>query len=69
MKNILTNVVGVLLLFTGVYGLLFLDLDLIKFIALALISGILIYFENKTIKLILKKGVKKYLSWNTYLFI
>ena len=69
MKNILTNVVGVLLLFTGVYGLLFLDLDLIKFIALALISGILIYFENKTIKSILKKGVKKYLSWNTYLFI
>ena len=62
MKNILTNVVGILLLFTGVYGLLFLDLDLIKFIALALISGILIYFENKTIKSILKKGVKKYLS-------
>ena len=62
MKNIITNIVGFLLLVCGVYGLMYLELELIKVGFLFLCSGVLIYFKNATIKRYLSKGVKKYLS-------
>jgi len=62
MKNTITNVVGFILLSCGVYGLMFLDLELIKVGFLFLTSGVLIYFKNSTIKRYISKGVKKYIS-------
>ena len=62
MKNIITNIVGVILLACGVYGLMYLELELIKVAFLFLCSGVLIYFKNSTIKRYISKGVKKYLS-------
>ena len=62
MKNIITNIIGIILLVCGVYGLMYLDLELIKVGFLFLCSGVLIYFKNSTIKRYISKGVKKYLS-------
>lgn len=60
MRNVLTNIIGLILLACGVYGLLYLNLEIIKFAALVILSGALMYFKNSTIKRYLKKVINKY---------
>lgn len=62
MKNIITNIIGIILLACGVYGLMFLDLEIIKVGFLFLCSGVLIYFKNTTIKKYISKGLDKYIN-------
>ena len=60
MKNFVTNIAGGLFIFVGVYGLLYLDLDITRFSVLLLFGFIMIYLENKTIKKYIKKALDKY---------
>ena len=50
MKNKITNILGFIMLLLSVYGLLYLDLEVLEFLALSSISGLLIYFKNDKIK-------------------
>ena len=60
MKNIITNIVGSLLFFLSVGLFTYQDLSIIKFLTLTMLAGVLVYFDNKGIKSIIRKGVKKY---------
>ena len=62
MKNTITNIVGVIVFGLAVYMFTFQGLDTIKFFVLSVVSGVLVYFDNKGIKRIVNKGVKKYLK-------
>jgi len=61
-KNILTNILGSLMLLLSVYGLLYLDLEVLEFLALTSVGGLLIYFKNATIKAYILKALNKYLK-------
>jgi hypothetical protein len=58
MKNIISNIIGVILVGLSVYGLLYLDLERIDFTLLMIIGLACFYFENSTIK----KYIKKFLD-------
>ena len=62
MKNIITNILG--LCFTGfsIYGLLYLELEVLKFSILIAIGLSLFYFKNETIKKYIKKALNKWLK-------
>ena len=62
MKNITTNILGIIIISTSVYALIMLDLDLTSFFALCVLGGGLFYFENSTIKKYLEKGLNKFLD-------
>ena len=62
MKNILTNILGFIIVGVSIFGLLYLELTIIKFSALTLLGLALIYFENGTIKEYIKKGIDKLLK-------
>ncbi len=55
MKNIISNVIGLIIVGLSVYGLLYLDLDIVKFTLLDMIGFACFYFENETIQKFLKK--------------
>ena len=61
MKNIISNIIGFLIIGVSVYGLLYLELELIKFSVLSAIGFAAFYFENSTIKEYIKKGFDKWL--------
>jgi glucose uptake protein GlcU len=60
MKNTITNIIGGLIFALGVYMFTFQSMEVIKFIVLSLISGVLVYFDNKGIKSLIKKGINKH---------
>ena len=62
MKNIITNILGFIIVGLSIFGLLYLELTIIKFSALTLLGLALIYFENGTIKDYIKKGIDKLLK-------
>ena len=62
MKNIITNIVGSTMVGLSIYGLLYIDLSILKFLVLNSVGGLLIYFENKSIKTFIRKALNKYLS-------
>jgi len=62
MKNTLTNILGFIIVGLSIFGLLYLELTIIKFSALTLLGLALIYFENGTIKEYIKKGIDKLLK-------
>ncbi len=62
MKNIVSNILGILILASGVYSLIMLELELISFSVLVLVGCGLFYFENDTIKKHLEAGVNKLLN-------
>jgi hypothetical protein len=55
MKNIISNIIGIILVGFSVYGLLYLNLETVKFTILIMIGMACFYFENNTIKSFLKK--------------
>ena len=55
MKNTITNIVGFLIFLLSVGMFTFRDLDVIKFFTLLVVSGVLVYFDNKGIKRMVKK--------------
>ena len=61
MKNTITNIIGIIVFTLGVYMFTFEGLDTIKFFILSIVAGVLVYFDNKGIKRIVNKGVKKYI--------
>ena len=61
MKNTITNIIGVLVFALGVYMFTFQGMETLKFILLIVIGGVLVYFDNKGIKRLVKKGITKYL--------
>ena len=62
MKNVISNIVGFLIVGVSIFGLLYLELTIVKFSALTLLGLALIYFENATIKEYIKKGIDKILK-------
>ena len=62
MKNIITNIVGFIIVGLAIFGLLYLELAIIKFSALTLLGLAFIYFKNGTIKEYIKKGIDKLLK-------
>lgn len=62
MKNILTNIVGFIIVGLSIYALLRLELEVIKFSILTVLGLALIYFENSTIKDYIKKALDKLLK-------
>lgn len=62
MRNILTNILGFLIIGVSVYGLLYLELEVLKFGALFIFGSVFVYFENNTIKKYIKKALDKYLK-------
>ena len=62
MKNILTNIAGFIILGVSIFGLIKLDLEVIKFSLLTVLGLTLIYFENSTIKEYIKKALDKILK-------
>ena len=62
MKNIISNILGVIIVGLSIYGLLYLDLTALKFSSLAVLGFALFYFENTTIKTYLSKAVEKLLK-------
>lgn len=62
MKNIISNILGVIIVAISIYGLLYLELTAIKFSILITIGLAAFYFENSTIKKYLKKAVDKILK-------
>ena len=62
MKNIISNILGFLIVGVSIYGLLYLDLEIVKFSALTLLGLAFIYFKNGTIKEYIKKGIDKLLK-------
>ena len=62
MKNILTNIVGFIIVGLSIYALLRLELEVIKFSILTVLGLSLIYFENSTIKDYIKKALDKLLK-------
>ena len=61
MKNIITNIIGFLIMASAVFGLLVLELELLSFSVLMAVGSCFFYFENETIKRYLKRAVNKYL--------
>ena len=55
MKNTITNIVGILIFLLSIGMFTFKDLETIKFFTLLVVSGVLIYFDNKGIKRMVKK--------------
>ena len=62
MKNIITNVLGFLITGLSIFGLVWLELEILKFTILTLLGLALVYFENSTIKEYIKKGIDKLLK-------
>jgi hypothetical protein len=62
MKNIITNIVGFIIVGLSIFGLLYLELEVVKFSILTLLGLALIYFENSTIKNYIGKGIDKLLK-------
>tara|TARA_R110000772_G_scaffold247614_1_gene361539 strand:+ start:308 stop:499 length:192 start_codon:yes stop_codon:yes gene_type:complete len=62
MKNIISNIIGIIIQGIAIYSLIELELALTSFAVLMSIGGVLFYFENRTIKKYLKKVVDKYLN-------
>ena len=62
MKNVISNILGFLIVGVSIFGLLYLELTIVKFSALTLLGLALIYFENATIKEYIKKGIDKILK-------
>jgi hypothetical protein len=58
MKNIISNILGVIMMGFAVYGLLYLELEKVEFSLLIGIGLACFYFENSTIK----KYIKKFLD-------
>ena len=62
MKNIITNIVGIIITGISIYGLLYLELEVMKFSVLILIGLSCFYFKNETIKIYIKKALDKWLK-------
>jgi hypothetical protein len=62
MKNIISNILGIIIVGLSIYGLLYLELTALKFGALAATGFALFYFENITIKKYLSKALDKLLK-------
>tara|TARA_R110000851_G_scaffold4479_1_gene18180 strand:- start:1568 stop:1768 length:201 start_codon:yes stop_codon:yes gene_type:complete len=62
MKNIITNILGVIITAISIYGLLYLELEVMKFSVLILIGLSCFYFKNETIKIYIKKALDKWLK-------
>tara|TARA_R110001632_G_scaffold195229_1_gene316818 strand:- start:2012 stop:2203 length:192 start_codon:yes stop_codon:yes gene_type:complete len=50
MKNIITNILGIISIITAIIGILLLELSIPSFLVLVGFGAVLFYFENKTIK-------------------
>ena len=61
MKNTITNIIGMLVFALGVYMFTFQGMETLKFILLIIVGGVLVYFDNKGIKRLVKKGITKYI--------
>ena len=62
MKNIISNILGILIIGVSIYGLLYLELEVLKFSVLITIGLAAFYFKNSTIKEYIKKGFDKWLK-------
>lgn len=62
MKNIITNILGIIITGISIYGLLYLELEVMKFSVLILIGLSCFYFKNETIKFYIKKALDKWLK-------
>jgi hypothetical protein len=62
LKNILSNILGFAIIGVSIYGLLYLELEILKFSLLCSIGFAGLYFENSTIKEYIKKGLDKVLK-------
>ena len=63
MKNIISNIVGVILIFASTYFFLVYSLDLIKYGVVVVIGLSSFYFDNYTIKKYISKALDKILKW------
>ena len=61
MKNKITNIIGMLVFALGIYMFTFQGMETIKFFLLLIIAGVLVYFDNKGIKRLIKRGITKYI--------
>ena len=62
MKNIISNIVGVILIFASTYFFLVYSLDLIKYGVVVVIGLSCFYFDNYTIKKYISKALDKILK-------
>lgn len=62
MKNIISNILGIIIVGISIYGLLYLELTVLKFSVLITIGLACFYFENESIKKYLRKAVDKLLD-------
>ncbi len=62
MKNKISNIIGVIIIGLSIYGLLYLELAVLKFSVLIVIGLSMLYFENSTIKEYIKKGLDKWIE-------
>ena len=62
MKNIISNIIGILIMGSSIYGLLYLELEIFKFSVLIAIGLASFYFKNETIKEYIKKAFDKWLK-------
>jgi len=62
MKNIISNILGIIIVGVSIFGLLYLELTVVKFSLLITIGLACFYFENGTIKNYIKKAVDKILK-------
>ncbi len=62
MKNIISNIIGFLIIGVSIFGLLYLELELLKFAVLSAMGFAAFYFENSTIKKYIKKAFDKWLK-------
>ena len=62
MKNIISNILGIVLIALATYGLLYSELDIIKYSILNAVGFAAFYFENDTIKKYTAKALDKFLK-------
>jgi len=62
MKNIISNMIGIVLISLATYGLLYSELDIIKYSILNAVGFAAFYFENETIKDYTKKVLDKFIK-------
>jgi len=61
MKNLISNILGIFVIFAAVFGVLKLELDIPSAAFLVFVGACFFYFENTAIKKHLRKIIKKYI--------
>ena len=62
MKNLVSNILGIVLICLATYGLLYSELDIVKYSILNAVGFATFYFENDTIKDYTKKVLDKFIK-------